>query len=113
MLVEVMFVVAPSPKLHVRFVIVPVEVSVNVTLNGTTPLVGVAVKLADGTKPPTPVMLLVESPPLSEVKMTAFVKLPAATGANCTTTLVEPPAGTSNVLPDTIEYGPPVTVAVP
>src|ERR1017187_6298665 len=40
--------VAPSPKLQNRFVSVPVEVSVNVTVNGQAPRVGVALKLATG-----------------------------------------------------------------
>ena len=38
----------PSPKLHDHAVGVFVEVSVNVTFNGTMPDVGVPVKLATG-----------------------------------------------------------------
>ena len=40
------FVVLLSPKSQNRFVIVPVEVSLKVTTKGSTPFVGVAVKLA-------------------------------------------------------------------
>jgi hypothetical protein len=36
----------PSPKFHSRLAMVPLEVSVKVTVKGTAPLVGVAVKLA-------------------------------------------------------------------
>src|SRR2546425_523666 len=48
MLVAVMFVVAPSPKLQLRLVIEPTELSVNVTASGAAPLVGLPVKLAVG-----------------------------------------------------------------
>ena len=41
-----MLVVLSSPKVHDQEVIVPVEVSVNCTVSGTFPLLGVAVKLA-------------------------------------------------------------------
>ena len=40
--------VAPSPKLHRRVVIVPVDVSVNDTLSGAVPLFGADVKFATG-----------------------------------------------------------------
>src|SRR2546422_1954371 len=108
-----MFVVAPSPKLQFRFMIVPVELSVNVTSNGATPLVGLALNNATGTTAPVPVTALVEPPPLAVAKSTLLVNPPAATGANCTVTLVEPPAGTVNAAPATTLYGPPLTVAVP
>src|ERR1043166_9895019 len=60
-------IVAPSPKSQKRLVIVPVEVSVNVTVNGHAPFVGVAVKLATGTMAAAPVTGLVELPPLALV----------------------------------------------
>jgi hypothetical protein len=41
-----LFVDTPSPKVQLRFVIVPDEVSVNVTAIGTMPFVGLAVKVA-------------------------------------------------------------------
>jgi hypothetical protein len=40
--------VAPSPKFQDHPVIVPVELSVNETARGCAPLVGVALKLAEG-----------------------------------------------------------------
>ena len=48
MVVFVVFVVPPSPKVQERFVIVPVELSVNVTVRGMLPVVGTPVKFADG-----------------------------------------------------------------
>src|SRR5881628_3607900 len=108
-----MFVVAPSPKLQFRFVIVPVELSVNVTSSGATPFVGVALNNATGTTAPVPVTAVVEAPPLAVAKSTLLVNPPAETGANRTVTLVEPPAGTVNAAPATMLYGPPLTVAVP
>src|SRR5437870_2612379 len=104
--------VAVSPKLQNRFVIVPLDVSVNVTANGTAPLVGVALKPASGTIAPMPFTALVELPPLAVVKMTLLVKPPAVSGLNCTVTLVVPPADTLNVPPDRIVYGA-ATVVVP
>src|SRR5208282_608357 len=41
-------VVAPSPKLQNRLLIGPVELSVNVTVNGAAPLVGLPLKMAIG-----------------------------------------------------------------
>ena len=38
----------PSPKVHTRAVIAPVEPSVKATVNGFEPLVGLAVKSAMG-----------------------------------------------------------------
>src|SRR5205809_3836134 len=109
----VVLVLAPSPKLQLRLVIVPAEVSVKVTTNGTTPLVGLAVKLACGMSAPVPVTALVELPPLAVVKITAFVKPATDVGVNCTTTLAELPGGRLNEPPERIVNGPPVTVAVP
>ena len=40
----------PSPKCHRRFVIEPVDVSVNVTVNGAVPLVGAALNEATGAE---------------------------------------------------------------
>jgi hypothetical protein len=40
--------VPPSPKVHAQLVGLPVEVSVNWTLRGATPLVALAVKFAVG-----------------------------------------------------------------
>ena len=85
------FVVPPSPNVQDRFVIVPVELSVNFTASDTMPVVGVPLKLADGMVAPEPMTVLVELPPLL-AKTTEFVKLPTATGLNATLTVpVWPP----------------------
>src|SRR5438067_716503 len=47
-LVAVVLVVALSPKFQERFVMLPEEVSVKVTVNGSEPFVGVPEKLAVG-----------------------------------------------------------------
>ena len=67
----------------------PVLVSVNVTVNGAGPFVGVAVKLATGATTPAPINRFEELPP-SLLNCTELVKLPNATGANCTVTFVPP-----------------------
>src|ERR1051325_10541740 len=113
MLVALVLVVAPSPKLQLRLVMVPVELSVKVTVNGTTPLVGVALNTATGTTAPVPTTMFVDVPPLAVVKIAVLVKSPSLDGANCMTTLVEPPATMSNELPDMMVNGPAVTVAMP
>src|ERR1051325_5698803 len=85
--------VAPLPKSQNRLVIVPVEVSVKTTWNGTTPFVGDAVKLALGTIAPVPVSELVELPPFALANATLLVNPPAVTGAKRMVTLVlAPPA---------------------
>ena len=45
---------APSPKVQDRLVIVPVEVSVNVTVNGTAPVAELALNNAAGKTAPLP-----------------------------------------------------------
>src|ERR1041384_1067634 len=47
-LVAVVLLVAPSPKVQNRLVIEPAELSVNVTVNGGVPLVGVPLNIAVG-----------------------------------------------------------------
>jgi hypothetical protein len=85
------FVVPPSPNVHDRFVIVPVELSVKITASDTRPVVGVPLKLADGMVAPEPIAALVEEPPLL-AKITEFVKLPTDAGLNATLTVpVWPP----------------------
>ena len=85
------FVVPPSPNNHDRFVIVPVELSVKTTASDTMPVVGVPLKLADGTLAAEPITVFVELPPLL-AKTTEFVKMPTAPGANATLTVpVRPP----------------------
>src|ERR1035437_10097939 len=106
------FVVPPSPNVQDRFVIVPVDVSVNVTRNGTRPLVGVPLKLATGTVAPAPITGFVELP-MFVAKTTLSVKLPVLTGVKLTTTFVELRVATVNGLPEAIENGAPPTGAAP
>src|ERR1017187_4175403 len=106
------FVVPPSPNVQDRFVIVPVDVSVNVTRNGTRPLVGVPLKLATGTVAPAPITGFVVLP-IFVAKTTLSVKPPALTGTKRTTTFVDLRLATVNGVPETIENGAPPTTAVP
>src|ERR1017187_2465427 len=77
--VSVRLEVPPSPKSQNRLVIVPVELSVNVTDKGTAPLVGFAPNDAAGKAAPLPVTALVELPPL-EANTTFVVKVPTLSG---------------------------------
>src|SRR5215510_8528340 len=81
----VVLVVLPSPKSQNLLVIVPVELSVKVTVRGLMPLVGVAAKLALGRDAAAPVRVLVLLPPLL-VKVMTLVKLPALVGLKLTCT---------------------------
>src|SRR6266404_3562891 len=100
-IVDVVLVVIPSPKSQNRFVIVPVELSVKLTVTGQKPLVGLAWKLASGIVAPVPVTVLVELPALLVRKTTLLLKTPLATGANWITTLVEVWPDRLNELPAT------------
>jgi len=84
------FVVEPSPKFHTRLVMVPVEVSVNVTSSGHAPLVGFTVNEAPGTAAAVPMMELMLEPSLALAKITTLLNVPALPGAKRTTTFVEP-----------------------
>src|SRR5260221_6643991 len=88
--VETVLLVTPSPKSQKRLVMVPVEVSVKLTVSGQAPFVGVAVKLAAGTAAPTPVTGFVLLPSLPVVKITTLLKFAALAGLNRTMTFVEP-----------------------
>jgi len=88
--VTVVLVVTPSPKFQKRFVIVPLELSVKVTVNGLTPRTGLPTKLAAGTTAPMPATALVLLPALPLVITTTLLKLEALEGAKRTTRLVEP-----------------------
>src|ERR1017187_10330493 len=112
MVVFSVFVVPPSPKVHNRFVIVPVDVSVNVTANGTRPAVGLPLKLGTGTIAPAPVTAFVAPPPIL-AKITWSGKLPALAGVKLTTTFVEPKPAILNGLPEAIANGATSTAAVP
>src|SRR5580704_5869320 len=101
MVVLKVFVVPPSPKVHNRFVIVPVDVSVKVTASGTSPAVGLPLKLGRGTIAPVPITAFVAPPPLL-AKITCLVELPALAGVKLTTTFVEPKPAMLKELPETI-----------
>ncbi len=92
-MVEAVFVVVPSPKFQKRFVIVPIEVSVKVTSNGTNPLVGVPVKPATGMMAPVPRTGTFVPPPLL-VRTMSLLNEPAVMGLNRTARLVEPKPAT-------------------
>ncbi|OQA58290.1 MAG: hypothetical protein BWY45_01258 [Euryarchaeota archaeon ADurb.Bin294] len=73
--------VVPSPKSHAHMVGLPVDVSVNWTVSGAVPDVGVAVKFA--TMPPDwvtvmyPSFVLVLEPPVAELAVSFTVYVPA------------------------------------
>ena len=104
--------VPPSPNVHDWFVIVPVEVSVKVTVSGATPLVGLALNLATGVIAPIPVTAFVALPPLL-AKATEPVNDPAEPGLKLTFTCPVCPPPTLNGLPLTSPKLVPDTVTVP
>src|SRR6476660_5368244 len=84
---------------------VPVELSVKVTVKGFNPLVGLALKAAIGRAAATPVTIFVLLPPSLE-KRNTLLKLPELVGANRTEMLVTPNPARVNVFPDREENGP-------
>ena len=106
-------VVELSPKSQNRLVMVPLELSVKLTVSGLSPLVGLPLKLATGTTAPVPVRALVLLPSLSVLNTTTLLKVAALVGAKRTTTLVEPKAAKVNGVPERIVKGPPLIVARP
>src|SRR3989442_11440961 len=87
--VAVVLVVELSPKSQNRLVIVPLELSVKLTVSGLSPLVGLPLKLAAGATAPVPVSALVLLPSLAVLTTTTLLKLPALPGAKRTTTFLE------------------------
>src|SRR6266404_708781 len=110
--VAVVLVVELSPKSQNRLVMVPVELSVKLTVSGLSPLVGLPLKLASGVLAPVPVSALVLLPPLSVLTTTTLLKLAALPGAKRTTRLVEPKPGRLKGVPERMVKGP-LAVAVP
>src|SRR3989442_3633959 len=88
--VAVVLVVELSPKSQKRLVMVPLELSVKLTVSGLSPLVGLLVKLAAGATAPVPVSALVLLPALLLLTTTTLLKVAALPGAKLTTRLVEP-----------------------
>src|SRR6266567_2529946 len=97
-LVAAVLVVVPSPKSQNRLVMVPVELSVKETVSGSWPLAGSPLKLAVGASAPTPTTPLVELPPLTVVKTTKSLKLPAPVGEKRRNMLVELDASRLNAV---------------
>src|SRR6266567_8583654 len=91
---------------------VPLELSVKLTVSGLSPLVGLPLKLAAGATAPVPVSALV-LPPLLLLTTTTLLKLAALPGAKRTTRLVEPKPGRLKGVPERIVKGPPLMVARP
>ena len=112
-LVAVVLDVEPSPKSQKRLVIVPVERSVNVTVKGFSPIVGLAKKLATGIIAPVPITELTLPPSFPVVMTTTLLKLAATPGAKLTTRFVEPNPGRLKGVPETTAKPLPVIVALP
>src|SRR5260370_19583618 len=91
---------------------VPLELSVKLTVSGLRPLVGLPLKPAAGATAPVPVRALV-LPPLLLLTTTTLLKLAALPGAKRTTRLVEPNPVRLKGVPETILKGPPLMVARP
>src|SRR6266700_5054202 len=68
---------------------VPLELSVKLTVSGLRPLVGLALKLAPGATAPVPVSALVLLPSLAVLTTTTWLKVPALPGEKLRTRLVE------------------------
>src|SRR2546426_263045 len=111
--VAVVLVVEVSPKSKNRWVMVPLELSVKLTVSGLRPLVGLPLKLAPGATAPVPVSALVLLPALLLLTTTTLLKVAALPGAKLTTRLVEPKPARLKGVPETIVKGPPLIVAKP
>src|SRR6266567_60331 len=112
-LVAVVLVVELSPKSQNRLVMVPLELSVKLTVSGLRPLVGLPLKLAAGATAPVPVSALVLLPALPLLTTTTLLKVVALPGAKRTTRLVEPKAARPKGVPERIVKGSPLIVAKP
>src|SRR6266436_3756236 len=111
--VAVVLVVELSPKSQNRLVMVPLELSLKLTVSGLSPLVGLPLKLAAGATAPVPVSALVLLPSLAVLTTTTLLKVAALPGAKLTTRLVEPKPARLKGVPETIVKGPPLIVARP
>src|SRR6266852_9340763 len=92
--------VVKSPKYPVRLVIVPVEWSVNVTVKGFGPEIGLALKAACGSDAPMPIRLFVLLPALAVAKTTVLVKVAALVGVKANSKFVTPKPGKLNGVPE-------------
>src|SRR6266446_2104215 len=98
----VVLVVELSPKSQNRLVMVPVELSVKLTVSGLRPLVGLPLKPAVGATAPVPVRALVLLPALLLLTTTTLLKVEALPGAKLTTRLVEPKPARLKGVPETM-----------
>src|SRR5258708_34418291 len=89
---------------------VPVELSVKLTVSGLRPLVGLPLKLATGATAPVPVRALVLLPSLSVVNTTTLLKVAALGGGKSTTTLVETKAAKANGVAERKVKAPPTAL---
>src|SRR5439155_11731160 len=92
---------------------VPVELSVKLTVSGLRPLVGLPLKLATSATAPVPVRALVLLPPLPVLTTTTLLKLATLPGAKRTTRLVAPKPARLKGVPETMVKGPPLMLARP
>src|SRR6266568_7469445 len=92
---------------------VPLELSVKLTVSGLSPLVGLPLKLAAGATAPVPVSALVLLPALPLLTTTTLLKVAALPGAKLTTRLVEPKPARLKGVPETMVKGPPLMLAKP
>src|SRR6266404_7883522 len=92
---------------------VPLELSVKLTVSGLSPLVGLPLKPAAGATAPVPVSALVLLPALAVLTTTTLLKVPALPGAKLTSRLVEPKAAMLKGVPERMVKGPPLIVARP
>src|SRR5437667_5250255 len=112
-LVAVVLVVELSPKSQNRLVMVPLELSLKLTVSGLRPLVGLPLKLAAGATAPVPASALVLLPALLLLITTTLLKVAALVGAKRTTTVVEAKPARLKGVPETMVKGPPLIVATP
>src|SRR5260370_19662328 len=92
---------------------VPLELSVKLTVSGLRPLVGLPLKPAAGATAPVPVRALVLLPALALLTTTTLLKLAALPGAKRTTRFVGPNPVRLKGVPDTLLKGPPLMAARP
>src|SRR6266567_2211896 len=96
--VALVLVVELSPKSQNRLVMVPLELSLKLTVSGLSPLVGLPLKLAPGATAPVPVSALVLLPSLAVLTTTTLLKVPVLPGAKLTTRSVGSSAQASLVI---------------
>ena len=86
--------------------IVPLELSVKVTVRGSRPVTGVAAKSAAGTIAAAPRSELIRVAPVSVLKTTTLLKLPGDVGENWITRFVDANPAKENCVTDTMSNGP-------